>query len=232
MRTKKSKLRKAVPARRWTKAEEMALFNGVSISGVSWFARHTGRTIDAVYAKLRHEYGPGGLTRGAYTLFELYKRTGYSRCQFERARLALNQKWKRLGPRGAHLITEEQQEEMVAWLQHDYWSARLRRYTCVWCSTTSRPAKGLGLCGKCYYRYRRFCEKHGIPVSPQEQAQYLVGISSMRLAVAGFSDTFVQQVIGRMNMGIVVDETDLDALVSVWSGHNEKSDGGGVDGSG
>ena len=155
----KRRKRKPTP---WSKLAERELFNGVGISGVEWFKKHCGkRSRAAVYGKLRREYGPGGLTRGVYTLHELEKTTGYDEGQIRRAGGALNQKWKRLGPRGAHLITEEQMREIVTWLGHDFWAPGHRLYGCKVCQTTNRPHKALGLCERCYYVHRRLRRKTG-----------------------------------------------------------------------
>lgn len=199
----------------WTKEQEMDLFNGVSISGISWFERHCGRTRDAIKAKLRREYGEGGFTRGAYTFWELARVTGYSRCQLKRAQNALGQKWKRLGPRGAHIITEEQLEELVAWLAHDYWSATLRRYGCAWCATERRRHTGGGLCERCYYRHRRLCIRLGLPTTFAEQLVLIRKNQRSGGDKAGVSGKVMREAVARLEAGLALTEADLDWL-ALW----------------
>jgi hypothetical protein len=201
--------RKAVP---WTKAQEADLCNGVSISGISWFRRHCDRTANAIYAKLRREHGAGGLTRGAYTFWQLARTTGYSRPQLKRAQGALGQKWKRLGPRGAHIITEEQQTELVVWLSHDYWSKKLRRYGCSWCTTETRAAFSVGLCARCYYRHRRRCAKLGLPLTTSGQLAMLRKIQRVGWDTSGVSVVVVRDAVTRLEAGLVLPEGALDWL--------------------
>src|SRR5512147_845390 len=117
--------------RKWTKREEQALLHGVGVYGVAWFQKNTGdgldwpaapkgRTRKAIYAKARRLYGPGGLSRGSYTLRRLVRETGYGVSHFFRAMRACAQKWKRTSPRGRYLICEDQAEELLAWLRQDY----------------------------------------------------------------------------------------------------------------
>lgn len=196
--------------RLWTKEEEMDLFNGVSISGIAWFERHCNRTIDAIYAKVRYEYGAGGLTRGAYSFWELARVTGYSRTQLKRAQTALGQKWKRLGPRGVHIVTEDQLEELVAWLAHDYWSKRLRRYACSWCATETRSAKAAGLCVRCYHKHRRLCVKLGLPTTVSEQLAIVRRIACSERDNAGISSRVRREAVTRLEAGLALTEADLD----------------------
>lgn len=164
-------------ARRWTKAEDLALLAGVGTYGIAWFRRKAGpsyhgfpspnRSRKAVRERLVRLRGGGAgcLTQGARTLNWTMEGTGYSRTQLLRAARALNQQWKRLGPDLAYLISDEQYEDLVAWLQHDYWCVRLRLYACVDCGGMRRPPKALGLCGRCYYRMRRLCVRLGVSCS-------------------------------------------------------------------
>ena len=89
-------------ANRWELKALKALFNGIGAFGLSWFQRKSGksydwpnapvvRSRDAIYAKIRREYGGGGLTRGVYSRGALVLVTGYDRRQLERAQVALNQ---------------------------------------------------------------------------------------------------------------------------------------------
>jgi hypothetical protein len=151
--------------RPWSKSDEYILFQGVSIYGIDWFQRKTGRSRHAVVAKARRLFGYGGLTRGAYTLREAARRTGYHIDQLRRAQAALRQKWKRTSPHGSFLIYEEQLEEMVSWLKTDYWNGRHRLYGCLWCDTDRRPHYAVGLCQKCYQRYVQRLHRGGLPLS-------------------------------------------------------------------
>lgn len=165
--------------RHWTKQEEQALLHGVGIYGVAWFERNTGdglvwpgapkgRTRHAIYSKARRLYGPGGLSRGVYTLSRLVRETGYGVSHFRRAMRACAQKWKRTSPRGRYLICEDQAEELVAWLRGDYWGKRHRLYNCAWCGSPSRDHYARGLCTRCYQRYARRMYRAGLPLRGKE----------------------------------------------------------------
>lgn len=175
-------------SKRWSKEELQALLNGIGAYGIKWFQKRTQapndwpnapqhRSVAAIYAQARRQHGPGGLTRGALTLRELSLNTGYGRSQLLRAREALHQKWKRLGPRGDHIITEEQAEEVLEWLKHDYWDKDKRLYCCLWCQTEKRPPHGQGLCGRCYFRYRRRLMKYGLPTNPHVLNEKVVALA-------------------------------------------------------
>lgn len=207
---------KARPAP-WTKAAERELFNGVGISGVAWFQQRCGgRSRSSIYHKLRREYGPGGLTRGAFTLHEIEKRTGYSETQIRRAGSALNQKWKRLGPRGAHLITEEQMQEIVTWLGHDYWSKGHHLYGCSWCNTNLRPHRASGLCEKCYHRHRRLCRKWKLPADVRAQAAILKRAATGR-DIAEKHGRFRAEGLAKLEAGLALTETQLKWLAMLAS---------------
>lgn len=204
--------RRKRPPAPWSKAAERELFNGVGISGVEWFKQRCGkRSRSSIYQKLRREYGPGGLTRGVSTLHELEKQTGYSECQIRRAGGALNQKWKRLGPRGAHLITEEQVREIVTWLGHDFWSKRHRLYGCSWCQTVRMPHHRVGLCERCYYRHRRLCGKLGLPAGVKAQAAVLTRAVTGR-DIGGRSGRFKGEGAARLAAGLALSRAQLDWL--------------------
>lgn len=158
---------------RWSKAETKALLDGLGAYGLDWFVRRTKsgnkwavtphRSVAAVYAKILQEYGPGGLTRGAYTLNAVIEYSGYSRTQILRAQKALKQKWRRTSARGSYLISDEQLEDILEWLKHDYWCSQKRLYACVWCTGEAKRHYALGLCNACYFRYRRFCDDLDVP---------------------------------------------------------------------
>lgn len=164
---------------RWTKKQEQALLQGVGVYGLAWFRKHggnsfewpngpRGRTLYAVYSKARRMYGTGGLTRGAYSIRRIMNTSGYSLTQIRRAMRALAQKWKRLTPRGAYLIYEEQYEDLVQWLGTDYWAKHHRLYNCLWCHETRFVHKGKGLCMRCYRRYVKSLERADLPRENKE----------------------------------------------------------------
>lgn len=97
----------------WSKKEEYTLLQGVSIYGLEWFSRKTGRSLPAVKAKALRLYGKGGLTRGAFSLAEASTKSGYTVRQLQQGMRALHQKWKRTSPRGSFLIYEEQLEDLA-----------------------------------------------------------------------------------------------------------------------
>ena len=197
----------------WSKSQEKFLFDGVSISGKKWFVRHCKKTESAVYSKLSRDYGKGGLTRGSYTLWELSRDTGYSRTQLRRAQSALGQKWKRLGPVGAHLITEEQKSELVVWLSHDYWSVTHRKYSCVWCASSNRRVEGRGLCVRCYAGHRRWCDLHGIYSTGEGQFQWAKKIA-VELGEKTGKSSRMRELVDRLGSGVALTKTDLLWLIS------------------
>ena len=169
-------------AKRWTKKEVRALLDGLGVYGVAWLRSRTcpryrwpgapvHRSVNGIYAKIRRTFGPGGLTRGVFTLRQILLYSGYSRSHILRAQRACRQKWKRTGPKGSHLITDEQCEELYAWLGHDYWSKSKRLYACVWCTGDRQRSYALGLCVRCYHRYRRMCSDLGLPITIQGQVE-------------------------------------------------------------
>lgn len=173
--------------RHWTKSEACALLQGAGVYGLAWFRRKCGdsypedewpgapkgRSYHSIRRKAYRMYGGGGMTRGSYTLAQACEQTGYSHTQFERAREALAQKWKRTSPNGPHLIYEEQLEEMLKWLQVDYWSKKHRLYNCVRCGTDTRPHQSQGLCNRCFGRYVRRLTRAGLPVGCAALAAHL-----------------------------------------------------------
>jgi hypothetical protein len=163
-------------ARRWSQKAAQEIFDGVGTYGVAWFQKRSGkpydwpqapqqRSHDAIRAKARRLYGRGGLRRGSYSMSRLRRETGYTYHQLTRAQVALRQKWRRTKSNGSYLITDEQVEEILEWLKHDYWSGRSRTYCCLWCATTKGRPKSSGLCGACFSKYWRLCVKKGLPTS-------------------------------------------------------------------
>lgn len=150
-------------ARRWTEREVKVLLSGLGAYGIEWFRQRTGtsylypnappRSANAIHRKIARLCGGSGrFTRGAYTLAALAKRSGYHHKQLRRAQSALNQKWKRTSSKGSYLITDDQAEEALTWLEHDYWCRSRRLYGCVQCGEDKSPPKVWGLCGRCYAR--------------------------------------------------------------------------------
>lgn len=207
-------------AKRWSDKAKNALLQGIGSYGIKWFQRNSGtpedyqgapkhRTRQAIYNKALREWGHGGLTRGALTLRELMTTTGYSRSQLLRAREALKQRWGRLGPKGDHLITEEQAEEILEWLKHDYWSKSKHLYCCLRCQTNRRDHFGLGLCTRCYPRYRRHCQSLGVPTKPIDQRDVLEGLG---LDKSGKHGSFLESITQRLVRGLALSEEQLEWL--------------------
>lgn len=158
----------------------MALTDGAGRLSMDWLRRKAGQPHDwpnaptkrsrkAIYNQAHRTHGQGGLTRGTYTLSHLIESTGYSRSHILRAQRALNQQWRRLAPSGSWLVTEDQTEEIINWLKTDHWSKAKRVDGCLWCSTDTAPHTALGLCRRCYLRYRVTCRHLGLPMKPKDQ---------------------------------------------------------------
>lgn len=152
-------------AKRWTKDECLALLNHMGVAGVAKLRREVGgdRSEKAISAKAWREYQTGSLTRGSYSLLALQHETGYAKSQLHRAQRALRQRWHRTKAGGNYMISLAQLDELAEWLKTDYWGPQFALYGCVWCTTQSRPHRQLGLCGRCYYQYRRRCIAAGLP---------------------------------------------------------------------
>jgi len=150
---------------RWTKHDQYVLLQGISIYGLRWFQRKTGRTLAAIYSKAHRICGQGGMSRGSFGLRQASRETGYHPTQIRRAREALRQKWKRTSPHGRYLIYDEQMDELIAWLKSGYWSDTHRLYGCGWCGTEKRDHRALGLCSRCYQRYAHRLYRAGLPLA-------------------------------------------------------------------
>lgn len=208
-------------ASRWSDQADRSLFNGLGAYGLSWFQRKSGksyahmgpktRSKDAVYARIRRIYGPGGLTRGVHTLHELVNSTGYTVEHFRRAQAALNQKWKRTSLRGSHLISDDQAQDLIEWLKHDYWNSTKRLYACLWCTTSRQRHRGIGLCIRCYYRHRRLCRVLDVPQTPSGQLNLLSGVKNLDNQVA--HRRFVEYAKGQLDKGLALGEFELEWLV-------------------
>ena len=184
----------------------------VGARGLTWLLSRVARTRNAVYARARIEFQKGGFTRGAYTLSGLKRETGYTREQLLRARDALNQKWRRTRPRGAYLIQHEQMEDIVAWLQHDYWCKPLRLYACIQCGTKEERPRGLGLCTPCYNVYRGATRRLGLPSAPKALS---AAVAEHLSHVAGTDAVFLEMVRDWCQAGRAVHRVDLERVASL-----------------
>lgn len=178
-------------AKPWGRDGVKSLFEGIGSFGLSWFRARVddshsypnapkGRSRQAIENKALRDWGSGGLTRGSYSLRAAILVTGYSRTQLLRARDALRQKWKRFGPRGNFLVSDDQLEDAVAWLQHDYWSIAHRLYCCRGCTSDRKAHYALGLCLRCYWRYRREMGVHGLPLSSMALGKIVARVAASR----------------------------------------------------
>ena len=206
----------------WTKEEIRNLWNAVGSYSVAWIRRRTEqpylypnapaqRSVMAVYKKTHRELGDGGLTRGSWTLARLGAYTGYNRSQIMRAQRALRQRWQRLGPRGWYLITQEQVEEIIGWLVHDYWSAKHRLYGCAWCTTERLKLKGSGLCVRCFWKHRRLCIRLGLPTRLAEQFEVVTRLRELATDAVEHG-RFLERVGSRIAAGVALEPAELREL--------------------
>lgn len=206
--------------KRWTKTQDAALLDGVGVFSLAWFRKRSGQSYDyphalrrsrmAVYNRATRLIGSGSLTRGTSTLAEAERETGYAAEQLQRAQAALNQKWKRLSPRGPYLITFDQLDEVVGWLRNDYWCAKLRLYGCVNCGDNHKPARGMGLCQRCYHRTRRILSRLGLP-------KRLTDLSSVVQALDGLTPevrAFVDMALKHLERGWSLTENQIQTLLT------------------
>ena len=201
-------------ADRWTREESLAVFSGVGSYGWSGLMSRTiGRSAEAVRLRIRR-MSCGGVTRGTYTLNQLVITTGYNRSQLRRAQSALNQKWARMGKRGAHIITDDQAQDIIEWLKHDFWNIKRRLYGCIWCSTSDRPHRSSGLCTRCAHRYRRRCLELGLPTSLKEQKQLVADII-LDCANRAAHGKILEEARKQLNEGLALTERLLDWVVTV-----------------
>jgi hypothetical protein len=203
-------------AKPWTREESRAVFSGVGSYGWAWMvAQSGGRSLAAISSKIRRLCGSGA-RRGALSLHAVAVVTGYNRTQLRRAASALNQKWRRMGPRGAHIITDEQFLEIIDWLQHDFWSKRKRLYGCVWCATERREHKALGLCGVCFFAYRRRCRDLGLPVTRAGQGRLLQDIERLACDLTAAHARFLEEAKSLHARGLALSPGLLDWLVTAY----------------
>lgn len=161
--------------KRWTKDQTLALLNHMGVAGAAKLRRAVGgsRSEKAIASKAWREYETSSLTRGTYSLRGLCAETGYDKTQLHRAQRALRQRWHRTRAGGNYMISLAQMDELTEWLKTDYWAAGFALYGCLWCTSESRPHRQLGLCGRCYYQYRRRCLSMGLPTVQADLAQHI-----------------------------------------------------------
>ncbi len=139
--------------RKWSPGEERALFHAAGTSANAKLRRVSGdRSLAAISEKIRRDFGPGGRFRGTWSLRKLMNESGYSDSQLIRARGALGQAWRKSCKGGRYLISQEQVEDLIEWLTHDYWSSVHRLYACRGCGERKKPHRARGLCASCYRR--------------------------------------------------------------------------------
>ena len=190
---------------------------GAGAFGVEWLRSKTGkpygddgpkhRSVSAIRSKACR-MGLGGLGRGSMTLAELVEATGYSRTQLLRAQYALSQKWKRTGPRGPYLITEDQKEDLMEWLKHDYWCKAKHLYVCVWYSGSNRRHYSAGLCGTCHKAHFRLCRALGIPTALEDQIRFLERVKAT--IPEDCDKVWIKSALWRLRKGLALDIETLD----------------------
>jgi hypothetical protein len=191
---------------RWTKDQELTLLDHVGVSGQAKLKRVlVGKSLGAIQAKAHRDFGSSSLTRGTHSLRDICRLTGYSRTQFLRAQRALRQRWHRTRVGGQYMITVAQIDEMTEWLKTDYWSAGLALYGCIWCTTESRPMRSLGLCSRCYYRYRRLVVSLGLPVTHHGMLRYVRRKSDR--------DMVYLPLVKKVEKGLALTQVQLEFLV-------------------
>lgn len=206
-------------AQRWTKQESQKLLMGAGAFGISWLQTQTGPVYGPNSAKHRsfhavtsrgQRMGIGGFTRGALSLEEVKRRTGYTRTQLFRAMMALNQKWKRTGPHGDYLITDDQFDEIVGWLKHDFWCKCKHLYSCLWCSGERRPHRALGLCVSCFWKHLKLCLALGVPSGVKEQEELIVKLRGLPLQPS--EKKFLERVAWKLGRGLALEREQLEWL--------------------
>jgi len=211
----------------WSPEEERSLLLGIGSFGWHWFQTRTQAPHDwpnapqtrskGAIRKKAARMGAGGITRGSYALHEAARRTGYMRQQLVRAMRALGQKWKRTSATGFYLISDEQLEELCNWLQHDYWCKPKRLYCCHWCGTQEAPHRTLGLCSRCYFRYRRVCSSLGLPVQTSRMRRL---VQSLDLSTRDEA-SYCAKVIQSLERRVALNREQLDWVVMLRAGAEE-----------
>lgn len=197
--------------RRWTSAEDRLLTLGSGTYGWKYYHRHfPGRTLEQVRGRMARLYGTRSLTRGVWSVNQVMLSSGYSLTHLLRAQRALGQKWKRTTPGGVHLLSEEQVEELLSWLQADYWSKTRELYGCVWCGTTTGDHVGYGFCTSCYWKHRRYAKRLGFPFGPKAQLEVVRRFLSLRACVNALESLFKME--ARLQEGRVLLYPELKLL--------------------
>jgi len=213
-------------ARHWTKREAQGLLLGAGAFGIAWLQSRTQAFYDWPHAPKTRSYravkdkayrmGLGGFTRGAWGLVAVCRETGYVKSQLLRACAALNQKWKRTGPRGDFLITDDQVDELIEWLKHDFWCKSKHLYACGWCSGIKRPHYRAGLCGSCYWKYRGACLALGMPCGVQQQREFAVRLRGQDIKPE--ERKFLEKAIWRLSKGQALEQSRLEWLAILIPG--------------
>ncbi len=169
-----------------------------------------GRSEKAVRAKLQRMVGSASLTRGTWTLRAVCAHTGYHRDQLLRAQRALDQRWKRTKVGGWYLITDEQLDDLVGWLAHDYWCGRHRLYGCASCSGKAQPPASRGLCGRCYGGFRRACVRAELPTDLEGQRAIVAHLGDRPKSLA--------MVKGKLERGLALTSEEIEAIARAYGG--------------
>lgn len=207
--------------RPWTHSEKIALLSGIGTTGLVGLRRKTQTAYDhpnapqrsrhAVLSQLRRFIGNGGLSRGSWSLRRFARETGYSISQLRRAQRALRQKWRRTGRRGSFLLSDDQVDEILEWLKHDYWDPKHRLYVCLWCRSAGRPHRAVGLCSRCYYRHRNRCVQLGLPTTMQ--LSLVATIRASEGDISGSHAKFLDEVSRKLVRGCALSGEQLEWLV-------------------
>lgn len=207
------KLPKKAP-RPWSKVEDRHLTLGVGAYGWVWFRQKLPTRTDAeIRGRMRRLFGAATLTRGVYTLEQVRANTGYHHTQLRRAQRALGQKWRRTCVGGVYLISEEQVEELTAWLVQDYWAKKLDLYGCCWCGSREREHRSVGLCAPCYWQSVRLARALGLPVTlagKRDLIQELVGAGALAR-----DDGALERCKAKLRKGVTPAIDDLELLARV-----------------
>jgi len=207
-------------ARRWTKQEARQLLLGAGAFGISWLQAQTGpghdwpnapehRSYQAIKDKARH-MGLGGFTRGAMSLAGMIRATGYTKTQLCRAMGALAQKWKRTGPQGDYLITDDQIDEIIEWLRHDFWCKCKHLYACLWCSGQRRPHRAMGLCESCFWKHRKLCLVLRVPSGVKRQKEMVDRLRGLELQPE--ERKFLERAAWKLGKGLALEREQVEWL--------------------
>lgn len=150
--------------RAWTERDDKELWWLWGSFAPDVVARRTGRTLAACKQRAR-VLGIGSSGRGATTLAELARNTGYDESRLKGAieylglRTRKNDSSSRSARGKHHAISSDQVEEILEMLSRipdgvrlvdSRWGRGNRPQSCRGCQQTERPHKAKGLCGRCY----------------------------------------------------------------------------------